>query len=90
MRSRRDGARVNFPVPGTGERQAAKYRRGGASRYRGVRRSGKKWQAQIGDGNGKKVHIGTYATEVDAAHAYDAAARRKHRGASARARASEA
>lgn len=46
-----------------------------SSQYKGVswhRRSGK-WSAQICV-HGSKVHLGLYATEIDAAEAYDAAA----------------
>jgi hypothetical protein len=43
------------------------------SKYKGVCVSGNRWRAQIGD-NGKRVRIGYFAVEIDAARAYDAAA----------------
>jgi hypothetical protein len=45
-----------------------------SSAYRGVyRREGGKWQAQVHHG-GKKVHVGSYESEDEAARAYDAEA----------------
>ncbi len=49
----------------------------GASKYIGVNRMRKKWEASI-KVNGRKVFLGCYTKEVDAALAYDAAARRVH------------
>lgn len=50
---------------------------GWASRFKGVIRSprGWKWVAKI-KVRGSQVHLGTFATEVEAARAYDAAAKR--------------
>jgi hypothetical protein len=39
---------------------------GGASQYRGVKRSGKKWRACLGI-----THIGVFESEIEAARAYD-------------------
>lgn len=44
------------------------------SSFKGVWMNGKKWAARISIDN-KQVHLGTFATEVEAALAYDAAAR---------------
>ena len=45
----------------------------GSSKYRGVQKIGGKWAAKIRDGKTQR-HIGRFATEVDAAQAYDAEA----------------
>lgn len=53
--------------------QNKKGRRGGSSRYKGVvkmKDRGEKWQAYIRTG-GRKKHIGTFDSELDAAKAYD-------------------
>ena len=49
--------------------------RGGASSYKGVSRRDARsgWRAQLMTGN-RFVHLGSFATEEDAARAYDAAA----------------
>jgi hypothetical protein len=46
-------------------------RPGTASRFKGVARSGARWQARAAV-DGSRVHLGSYATEEDAARAYDA------------------
>jgi hypothetical protein len=48
-----------------------------SSKYRGVRASGAKWTAQISY-SGFNHHLGTFMTELEAALAYDAAAREHH------------
>lgn len=49
------------------------------SGFKGVTRCGRKWHAQISAGPGKKrVHIGNFETPIEAALAYDAAARKYH------------
>lgn len=54
--------------------------RGGKSQYRGVflnpRLKSKPWFSKIGIGNGKKVYLGSFASEKQAAMAYDLAARK--------------
>ena len=74
-----DGLAVNFPRPGSGEVRAVKkaYRK---SAYRGVRwhTQNRRWGAALWYG-GRSNALGHFATEEEAARAYDAAARR-HRG----------
>ena len=48
--------------------------RSGCSTYKGVSRSGKRWQAQIQVGSHNK-HLGRFADQESAARAYDRAAR---------------
>lgn len=48
-----------------------------ASKFRGVRASGAKWTAQISY-DGTNHHLGTFTTEIEAAMAYDCAARDHH------------
>ncbi len=45
-----------------------------ASRYKGVGQSGKRWLSRITH-KGKRIHLGTFNIEVDAAKAYDEKAR---------------
>ncbi|MCJ7676076.1 MAG: HNH endonuclease, partial [Sedimentisphaerales bacterium] len=49
------------------------------SKYRGIcwRKKDRKWQAKIGFEK-KRIHLGTFSNEIDAAKAYDRAARKYH------------
>ena len=51
---------------------------GCASQYIGVVKKGKKWQARI-NVNGIRHNLGTYEHEIDAAKAYNEAARREYK-----------
>jgi hypothetical protein len=73
-----DNRRENLRLPTNSQNgaNANKCRRGASSRFRGVswhKRIGK-WGAHIGV-NRKLIHLGYFAEELDAARAYDAAAR---------------
>lgn len=46
----------------------------GASPYKGVSRTRKRWKSQI-TFEGEHYHLGHYDTQIEAAHAYDSAAR---------------
>jgi len=72
-----DNRRSNLrPVTHAQNLQNQRPRDGGASRHKGVHwhKQRQKWAAQI-TCDGKKRHLGMFATEGDAARAYDAAAR---------------
>lgn len=79
-----DNRRCNLRVCTHAENQRNKkkpaYRRRTTSKYMGVfwRSAGKRhWLAQIGH-QGHQIHIGSYATEVEAAMAYDDVAKKLH------------
>ena len=64
-RARAHGLPVNFP--NEGEVQALKR---GTSNFQGTHWNGKEWEAVI-FGYGTRTHLGVYASEVEAARAYD-------------------
>lgn len=47
-----------------------------SSKFKGVSwcKGSKKWEAYLSNGKGKKIHLGWFVNEIDAALAYDAAA----------------
>ena len=47
----------------------------GRSKYRGVKTKGRKWVASIGK---NRTHLGQFENEIDAAKAYDIAAKNKY------------
>lgn len=61
----------------TGNNQNRRRRKTGASMYCGVWRQKKRWAASI-DANHRRYLLGTFATEEEAARAYDAKARELH------------
>lgn len=69
-----DNRRVNLAVCTPAENQLARPDGRGASRFRGVIRSGKRWAARTRVG-GKPVWLGCFPTEEEAALAYRAAVR---------------
>jgi hypothetical protein len=52
--------------------------RNNSSGYRGVKANGRNWQSEIRV-NGQGIYIGTYKTKVEAAQAYDLAAKKYHK-----------
>jgi hypothetical protein len=71
-----DNRRENLRKCNDAENQRNRRVQGGSSQYKGVSWRGwhKKWGAQIAY-NGKKIYIGSFKMEINAAHAYDAKAR---------------
>ena len=68
-----DNRRVNLRI--VGQRENLQNRGAwGASRYNGVSRSGARWRAAIQGQDGRRRWLGTFASEEEAARAYDAAA----------------
>jgi hypothetical protein len=65
-----DNRRCNLRVCSARENIANNHKTWGASKFRGVQKSGKKWVAAIRY-KGEKTHLGTFENEVDAAIAYD-------------------
>jgi hypothetical protein len=75
--NRRDNLRCATPAQNSCNRRNRN--NCGGSRYRGVTRNEyhNKWRAVIRH-NGKKEHLGYFADEIEAARAYDAAAKHYH------------
>jgi AP2 domain len=72
-------ARLNFPdiCPSPVPAQPSHLLRGNSSGFRGVSRHGTRWQAAISV-NGNSLFLGSFASPVEGARAYDAAALRLH------------
>ena len=74
-----DNRKDNLRMATNSQNQANRQKlRGGTSRYKGVCWNAKlsRWQAGI-KVNGKSFHLGLFASETDAANAYDKAARER-------------
>jgi len=74
LNNRRSNLRLCSTAENSRNRVSAKR---STSQYLGVSRCGKQWQAGIRI-LGKKVNLGVFANGIDAARAYDAAARKHH------------
>jgi len=74
-----DNRKINLRIATAAENRANSSRNieGKSSRYRGVclKKDLNKWQASIGY-RGKRIHLGYFENEIDAAKAYDEAARK--------------
>jgi hypothetical protein len=71
-----DNQRANLRAATRAQNAANQESRVGTSRFKGVElHRGRKWRAHI-CANGHRRHLGMFATEEDAARAYDAAARK--------------
>jgi len=68
---------LRFATPAQNAANRAKVRGLGSSIYKGVKRDGGKWRAGITH-NCLHEHLGSFDNEIDAAKAYDAAARKFH------------
>lgn len=74
----RDNRRANLRICTFAENSRnARRQTGSRCRYKGVAPSGPRWTARI-TVDGKQVRLGGYATDEQAARAYDEAARRHH------------
>ena len=73
-----DNRRCNLRLCTNSQNQQNQTPQGGSSEFKGVywRKRDKKWCAGIGH-NGKQYYLGLFANEIDAARAYDAAARER-------------
>lgn len=69
----RDNRIANLRVASTAENSRNAKSQAGSSQFKGVSASGRRWVARI-KSNRKNISLGSFATEVDAAKAYDAAA----------------
>lgn len=69
-----DNQKANIRVCTRSQNRANAVKRGGVSKYRGVHKAAGKWGAKITI-NGQKIWLGRFADELDAALAFDSAAR---------------
>jgi len=72
-------ANLRFATPAENSRNRRKHTNKGGSKYKGVTRSSKcnTWFASIGY-EGQQIYLGSFKDEIEAAKAYDEAAKKYH------------